>query len=210
MSKKQHETAAVKKHEDQAAVPVQPEDGGGTVQVERDEPAAESDPDFEPEPPAAEPEKRTLVRCNNGATETSPAAKELLLEACEKYGINPTNEQRPAELKAWNFLPGDRLADRPDAVVLVTHGGVKLKHYADPDYPMDGDTEDTLARWFGAFATDAKTREVSRVPLPNDMALPLSAVTGYSTKTEHRYRRGYLREGGKAEGDRRAKQQRKK
>jgi hypothetical protein len=43
------------------------------------------------------------------------------------------------------------------------------------------------------------------VPLPDDLALPVAQVTGVATKTEHRYRRGYLREGGKKEADRREK-----
>ncbi len=151
---------------------------------------------------------KTLVPCRD--KETTPAMKDLLLEACDRFGVDPTNEARPRELASWNFYPGDDLADIPPSVVIVTHGGQKLRHFADPDYlapgcterAMDQDTEETLARIFAAFAK-AEDKSIRRVPLPADLALPLPMVTGISERHGHVYRRGYLREGGAAEAKRR-------
>lgn len=170
------------------------------------------EPEPEPEPELErEPAKATLVPMDNGQTEASPAAKELLLDACERFGIDPTEQSQPRELLNWKYLHEDRRQRIPAAVVLVTGGGVKLHIFADPDYMAPGctqpgmnqDTEETLARIFQAFKKDPKTKEVTRIPLPEDMALPEPAVTGHATTTAHRYRRGYLREGGKEEANRR-------
>lgn len=171
-------------------------------------PVAEPEDDVDWEAQAAA--TATLVPMDNGKTECPPGAKELLLEACERFGVDPTVERQPSELGSWNFYKGDRRLGVPASVVLVTAGGVKLRHYADPDYvapnctepAMDQDTEDTLARLFGAYRKDAQ-KNLVRMPLPEDLALPGPAVTGFPTQEDHRYRRGYLAEGGKAEADRR-------
>jgi len=159
--------------------------------------------------PKEEPATATLLPCDNGAVEASPAMKELLLDACERFNVDPTLERVPRELLKWRYEPANRLTRVPAAVVIVTSGGVKLKHYEDPDYPMDQDTEETLARIFGAFAKDAD-KNVVRTPLPEDLALPIQAVTGIPQTADHVFRRGYLREGGKKEADKRDKAQRQK
>jgi len=156
------------------------------------------------------PAKATLVPMDNGKTECPAGAKELLLEACERFGVDPTVERIPSELASWNYYRGDRRSGVPASVVIVTAGGVKLRHYSDPDYvapnctdaAMDQDTEETLARLFGAYRKDAQ-KNLVRVPLPEDLALPGPAVTGFPNTEDHRYRRGYLAEGGKGEADRR-------
>lgn len=157
-----------------------------------------------PVAPAAAAPRMTLVPMNSGQTEASPHAKQLLLEACERFGISPAAEERPRELLAWNYYPARPLEDVPAAVVLVTAGGVKLKHFADPAYPMDPETEETLRRWLKAWARDAKDPQII-VPaeLPDDLTLPHPAVTGLSEDRSHRYARGYLREGGKKEAAKR-------
>jgi hypothetical protein len=151
------------------------------------------------------PDTATLVPCDNGAVDPSPDQKELLLDACRRFNVDPTVERTPRELLKWRCEPANRLTRVPASVTIVTAGGVKLKHYDDPDYPMDQDTEETLARIFSAFAKDPKTKELIRLPLPEDLALPITAVTGYPQTADHQYRRGYLREGGKKEADRREK-----
>jgi hypothetical protein len=171
--------------------------------------AKAADPQPEPAAPAPATEKATLVPCNNGLTEASDRAIQLLLEACEKFGVNPTMEQRPRELASWNFYPASQVDGVPAAVVIVTKGGVKLKHYADPSYPMDRDTQETLVRIFRAFVKDPVTKELVEGPLPTDLALPFTAVTGTVQAETHRYRRGYLAEGGKAAADQRDQDQKK-
>ncbi len=126
--------------------------------------------------------------------------------------MNPTSTCRPPELKAWTFYPGDDVDGRPDAVVLVTFGGVKVRHYADPDFlafgctepAMDSDTEERLRRIFNAFKVDPKTKEVSPAPLPADLTLPATHVDGRVRSTDHQYRGGYLKAGGKTEAAKRA------
>lgn len=133
----------------------------------------------------------------------------LLMEACRVFGINPDpdavvhypNRQKSPEVASWKFYPSPDTVIEPDAVVLVTAGGVKLKYYTDGT--VDQATEDTLARVFNAFRRDAQGN-VIRIPLPDDLSLPTTAVTGLGGTTDHRYERGYLREGGKEEGARRA------
>lgn len=164
---------------------------------------------------APEPASRTLVPCNG--IEATDLMRSLLLDACERFGIDPTQEVRPKELAAWNYYPGSKLDGVPNSVVVVTQGGIKLRHYDDPNYfaprcteaAMDEDTEATLARLHGAFTKDPKTKEVIRLALPGDVALPVQAVTGRVERTAHRFQRGYLREGGKLEANRRQKAEKK-
>lgn len=173
-------------------------------------PAKPEDPDADDEADDEPAATATIVPMDNGKTEASPAAKELLLDACEAFGVNPIVEADPGELLSWNYYPGDRMGRFPASVVIVTYGGVKLKWFADRNHPMDPTTEEILARLFKAFKTDAKTQAVERTALPADLALPIAAITGKAGTERHVYRRGYLREGGKTEATRRAKEDRKK
>lgn len=129
---------------------------------------------------------------------------DTLMDACETYGINPDPALRPVELAAWKYYQEDAIQGIPGYVQLVTGGGVKLRHYDDPDFPMDRDTEEKLRGIFGAFTIDPATKLPVPVPLPTDLTLPAEAVDGIPRKQDHRFRKGYLREGGKAEAARRA------
>jgi hypothetical protein len=177
-----------------------------TEETSREDAAAEA-------PARPEPATSTLVRMDNGQTEATGAMRELLLDACDRFGVDPTEESNPRELINWKYYHEDVRNRVPASVVLVTAGGVKVRHYADPDYlapgctelAMDQDTEEILARIFGAFTKDPQTKEIRRTALPKDLALPPQAVTGLSQAKDHQYRRGYLREGGKVEADRREK-----
>lgn len=122
----------------------------------------------------------------------------LLLECCERYNVDPRAKKTPIELLAWRFYPGNDLASPPvpDAVVIVTGGGVKIKHFEDPSYPMDVDTEERLAKVFNAYNVDPKTKTVTRKPLPANLALPVSAVTGEIVNVQHVHAGGYLRRQG--------------
>lgn len=158
------------------------------------EPAAEAKPakaDKKKAAAAADEDKDPeLVRDSGGRTDA--AAVDLLMDACERFGVNPEVDARPQELAAWRFYPGDRLEGRPDAVVIVTHGGVKLKHFADPNHPMDPDTEDKLRAIFKAFTINAM-KEVIPTALPVSLVLPSAAVTGQVEQKGHVHRGGYLR-----------------
>lgn len=153
--------------------------------------------------PSTPPKALDMVPEANGRTEAR--ATSLLLDACEKFGVNPGADCRPLELKAWRFYPGDRLEGIPDAVSLVTAGGVKIRHFADPNYmapgclepAIDQDTEDRLRRLFGAVHVDPKTKDVTPAAFPTDLTLPASAVDGRVRGTDHTYRGGYLKAGGK-------------
>lgn len=160
--------------------------------------------------------------------ERGEGAVELLLEACDRYGINPDqrlpkfNPRRHAlsinsdtrELAAWAFYAGENDTDVPDSVVLVTEGGFKLR-YARPvdlgdrelDVAFIGDqTETQLRQALNAYQVDPKTRQRIPAALPEDLALPFEALKGFSPKDgAQMYRRGYLREGGKTEAERRAR-----
>lgn len=128
------------------------------------------------------------------------ANRRLLAEACFVFGINPDPRTKPLELAGHRFDAGDPDGTNPTPayVSIVTAGGRKLR------YPIDSDTETILRDVFMAYTIDKATGERKLVPLPPDMTLPREAVTGLSRTGEHQYRSGYLREGGKAEGDRRA------
>lgn len=127
----------------------------------------------------------------------------LLLDACNLYGVNPDTSLPTyagrgtgpfRELLAWRFYPGDERAGIPDAVGLVTVGGTKIKHHADPDYPMDDDTEQRLRQVFRAFKRDPKTNEIVPLPLPVDLTLPRPCVSSVVPPGgDHQYRGGYLR-----------------
>lgn len=151
--------------------------------------------------PVAAPAK-TLDLVPESQGRNTPQAIAVLMQACDRFGVNPTTTCRPMELKAWRFEPGDRLDGRPDAVVILTQAGLKIRHYADPTYlapgateaAMDQDTEERLrTQVFHAFQQDPKTKEVTPVQLPADLTLPASFVDGRVRSTGHRYPGGYLR-----------------
>lgn len=143
------------------------------------------------------------------------AGADLLLEACNVFAVDPDQDVRPVELDNWKFYPGNRLEGRPDQVVLVTRGGMKIGWFRTPDHPdqallvthgaqFDQATETRLRPIFGAWQTDPKTKDVTPIPLPDDLALPAAVVTGLSDAQAHVYKKGYLQSGGKQEADRRA------
>lgn len=148
--------------------------------------------------------KRPIIPASKGPS--NPAAVSLLLDACEVFGINPFADQKPVELLSWASYPGadDAAQVTPDAVVIVTAGGVKLKHYDDPSYPMDPETKERLERIHGANRIDPRTRLPITVPLGDDVTLPATAVTGRSNSTEHQYVGGYLKGGGRVAADQKA------
>jgi hypothetical protein len=78
-------------------------------------------------------------------------------------------------------------------VAFTTLGGTKVKFYADPDFPMDQDTEDRLRNVFHAWRTNPKTNEVEPLPLPDDLTLSRTAVTGQPAQAGHQFPGGYLR-----------------
>jgi hypothetical protein len=135
---------------------------------------------------------------------TDPVAIELLLVACELFGVNPNRDASPLELAGWRYYPADRRERIPAAVAIVTCGGRKLKIFEDPDYPMDQDTDEVLAGIFNAFTVNPQTKLRERKELPDDLTLPRAAVTGISERADHVYRGGYLRSGGASEAARRA------
>lgn len=140
-------------------------------------------------PKAADPEPELMPEAGG---RTDAASIDLLMDACERFGVNPEADARPRELASWRFYPGDRLEGRPAAVVIVTQGGLKLKHWADPNQPMDQDTEDKLRTIFRAF-TISPTKEVIPTALPSSLVLPVEAVTGQVLAKGHVHRGGYLR-----------------
>jgi hypothetical protein len=144
---------------------------------------------------------RILVREVNG--NNSPAAIALLLEACDIYGVNPAADKKPQELLAWRYAKGEDDPARvaPDAVIITTAGGLKIKHWDDPAEPMDQDTMDRLRRVFGCYQIDPKTRTTVVHDLPADLTLPAAVVTGTGTSDAHRYQGGYLKSGGKRAAD---------
>lgn len=127
----------------------------------------------------------------------------LLLDACNVYGVPPdmslpmpNNRGRGPfrGLLAWKFYPGDEQAGTPDSVALTTVGGLKIRFYADPEFPMDLDTENRLRNVFHAWKTDPKTNEIVPLPLPDDLTLSPQAVFGQVPKQgPHVYPGGYLR-----------------
>jgi len=109
---------------------------------------------------------------------TNATALQLLLDVCERFGVNPDQNVVPQELLAWRFYGPDTRKRIPASVVIVTGGGVKLRGWADPDYPLDEDTEANVRRILHLFRTNPKTKEVEPLPIPADVTLPDLAVTG--------------------------------
>lgn len=133
------------------------------------------------------------------------AAIDLLLYACERLGVNPSKTAKPQELLSWRWISGQ--GEGPDAVSIVTGGGLKVKLFEDPDWPMDRDTEDRLRRALNLFQVDPKTKDTVALPIPADITLPRQHVDGFpagAARGAHVYKKGYLKEGGKSEAARRA------
>lgn len=151
----------------------------------------------------AEP-KRQVAYIAEASGSKSPMALAMLLDACERFGVNPEQDHRPMELLSWKFRPANPVEQIPASVTLVTAGGVKLVHYAEASYPMDPDTEDRLRNVFNCWRKDKDGTKVP-TPLPEDLTLPEGAVTGLVATDDHVYRQGYLRAGGKAEAIRRGR-----
>ena len=197
---------------DDAAKPT--EDQGAAAAVVATDAAAAPDPAPEPVAPRPKP-GRPAVLVGEANQRKDDNAISLLIDACQRFGVDPDGtlpEYRPTlkpdvrtrELAAWRFYPGDPNAGEPDSVVIVTAGGVKLRHYADPDHPVDEATDAALARIFQAFRRQ-KDGTIERIPLPDDLTLPLVAVTGVPNQGgDYRYQAGYLKGGGKTEAARRA------
>lgn len=129
------------------------------------------------------------------------AAAQLLAEACFVFGIDPNPKLKPKELMSFRYDQGepDGAPPIPPTVTLVTCGGLKVK------FPIDADSEHKLRIVYNAYRVDAKTGEKVVLPLPPDLTLPREYVDGLVRTAEHQYRTGYLKSGGKAEGDRKAK-----
>lgn len=196
---------------DDAADTADGEDGDDDGQDDAgDDGAAGDQPPAPPAPPApkAPPPAKAAAPAPAYVVEASgnksARALAILLDACELFGVNPEQDQRPVELLSWRYRPGDPREQLPESVTLVTAGGVKIVHYADPAYPMDPDTTERLRAVFGAYRKDKDGTRVP-LPLPTDLTLPEGAVTGLVQSDEHVYRRGYLREGGRAEAVRRGR-----
>lgn len=140
---------------------------------------------------------------------------DLLMKVCTLFGVDPnprlpvfvagkhtpTATTRFRELMNWSYTPGDEYAGVPDKVTIVTAGGRKLT--VDGNGEFDSDTDAMLHQAFNAYRVNPTTNEREESPLPYDLTLPQQAVIGIVTSDRHRYRRGYLNEGGRAEADRR-------
>jgi HAMP domain-containing protein len=135
------------------------------------------------------------------ALKLQPAQVELIAEACYVFGINPDPALKPRELAAHRIDQGepDGTPPVPASVVLVTAGGLKIR------YPIDDDTDTRLHIVYNAFRVNKDTGDREMLPLPGDLTLPRENVDGIVRAQEHVYRSGYLKEGGAAERERRAK-----
>lgn len=169
-------------------------------------PAPQAPPAPAPAPPAAAPQAAAkapaVVYVAEAGANTTKAALDLLLDACELFGVNPERDQRPVELLSWRYRADNPVDQVPAHVTLVTAGGLKLVHYADPAFPMEPDTLERLRNVFNAWKKDKDGTKVP-LPLPEDLTLPEGAVTGLVQADAHVYRQGYLRSGGKTEAARR-------
>jgi hypothetical protein len=126
---------------------------------------------------------------------------ELLMAACTLYGIDPDADALPVHLLDWKFYRGDRRRGVPDRILLVTAGGLKIAH------PADDDTIDRLRRTFRLYRERKQkdgSVEIDILPMPEDLTLPTTTLTGQVESADHQYQRGYLREGGAAEAAKRA------
>lgn len=129
------------------------------------------------------------------AEERSKPGADLFAEALVCYGIHADPAKRPIEVLAngterFRFYPGDDTGAffQPDRVVFVTAGGVKIAH------PMDLETEQRLRKIFRTQKINPKTSEIEETPLPENLTLPRTAVTGLPpTTAPHRFEGGYLR-----------------
>lgn len=181
------------------------------------QPKPQDPPPTDPQGPDQEPQPSTPLQAKAVHPEFQFAVPktfkgrpgvDTLMDACERYGVNPDPDIKPIELNKWNYYPEDVVTGVPGYIQMVTGGGIKIRHYDDPDWPMDQDTEERLRNVFRSFAIDPDTKLPKPTPLPEDLTLPIEAVTGIPRKEDHRYRGGYLRSGGKTEAARRSAERR--
>lgn len=179
------------------------EQNGNQPEAENDKAARASEQNLgeQTQAKAVVPAKPKVPADSNG--NCSDEAVDLLLEACDLFGINPDPETRPIEMLSWRYYAGDRRTDTPAKVVVVTAGGQKLSIWEDPDVPLEPETEETLRNIFNAWRVDPVTKLKVPAEMPNDLTLPRAAVTGLSDSQAHVYRGGYLRGGGKREAAKR-------
>lgn len=130
----------------------------------------------------------------------------LLMDACTLYGIDPSplrkigHPANPRHLLNWKHYPGDLQVGEPERVVIVTAGGLKLSQ------PANEDTIDTLRRVFHCYRDVNKPGGVVESvidPLPEDLTLPTTNVTGLVVAKDHVFKEGYLRSGGATEAAKR-------
>src|SRR5688572_30492983 len=65
----------------------------------------------------AAPRSTKLVPMDNGATEASEEAKALLIDACNRFGVDPTEQADRRELASWKFYRANRRDRVPASVV---------------------------------------------------------------------------------------------
>jgi hypothetical protein len=133
------------------------------------------------------------------------AALDLMLYVCARLGVNPSKSVKPVELLSWRWIGGN--GEGPDAVQVVTAGGLKVKLFEDPDWPLEAATEQALRKALALFRVDKNTKEVVALPIPADITLPRQHVDGLPTgaaRASYSYKGGYLKNGGKLEAARRA------
>lgn len=120
---------------------------------------------------------------------------EILIGACEMFGLNPDPDIAVREILGWKHYP--ETPTRPESIRLVSGGGRALRVWADPDKAFDDETMFQLREIFGAWGMDREKKRVP-LPLPDDLTLTYEAATGHPASDAHVYRRGgYLREGAK-------------
>jgi len=171
------------------------EQGGDQAQTAPKTTAPAEPPAPAPRPSAAAQPDIVTERNDN----RTPAARALLLHVCELFGVDPTREAE--ELLGWTFYPANAITRTPAAVRIVTAAGQKFKVFEDDT--LDDDTTERLARIFGVEKKDGG------YDLPEDVTLPRPMVV-HVASTDHHYKRGYLRSGGKTEAARRQALKKKK
>lgn len=158
-------------------------------------PAAAAKPAPAPQAATARPAEVKLPQERHGRQDET-AVRKLILHVCQLFGVNPAKDARPQELLTFTYYQGAAEDDIPDAVSLVTGNGLKLKVFAD-----DSIAEDSIPLLAAVFGVQRE--KDGSYNLPEDVTLPRVACTGVSASTEHQYKGGYLKSGGKQEAARR-------
>jgi hypothetical protein len=107
----------------------------------------------------------------------------------------------PLELMGWKHYPANLANGTQEHVVLVTAGGMKIKHFHDGmiDEVRDPDTARQIRDRLRLYAVDKSSGDRVPMALPQDLTLSEEAVTGVVKAQDHIYAGGYLKGGGKAE-----------